>query len=140
MTIRNVLEHANLPLEGYFRVLYVPLGGLRTRMENAPFKSMKFCISMLRDKPPCMPLCFGTVVIILSEAVGAFSSFLASAEVANSLLASALAGFCSFLASAATYFSSAFSSCLAFFFLFFFSHFLLFFFNFFFFLRLRFQP
>ena len=130
MTTRNVLERANLPLEGYFRALYLPLGGSRTRMENAPFKSMKFCISMLRDKPLCMPLCFGTAVIILSEAIGAFSSFLAFAEVTISLLASALAGFFSFLASAATAFFSVFSSWLAFFLLFFFFHFLLFFFDF----------
>ena len=86
MTTRNVLEHASLPLEGYFRALYVPLGGSRTWMENAPLKSMKLCISMFNDKPPCMPLCFGTVEIILSEAVRAFSYFLASVA----------AGFCSF--------------------------------------------
>ena len=112
VTTRNVLERANLPLEGYFRALYVPLGGSQTRMENAHFKSMKPRISMFSDKPPCMPLCFG-----------AFSFFLASATVA----------FSSFLASTAGDFSSAFSSGLAFFFLFFF-------FNFLFFLRLNFQP
>ena len=28
VTTRNVLERVNLPLEGYFRALYVPLGGL----------------------------------------------------------------------------------------------------------------
>ena len=33
---RNVLESANLHLEGYFRALYVPLGGSKTWMENAP--------------------------------------------------------------------------------------------------------
>ena len=75
MTTRNVLERANLPLEGYFRALYVPLGGSWTRMENAPSKSMKFCISMFSDKPRCMPLCFGTMVIILLEAVGLFHLF-----------------------------------------------------------------
>ena len=58
---RNVLELANLPLEGYFRVLYVPLGGSRTRKESASLKSTKLCVSMFSDKPPCMPLCFGTV-------------------------------------------------------------------------------
>ena len=34
MTTRNVLERANLPLEGYFRALYATLGGSRTLMEN----------------------------------------------------------------------------------------------------------
>ena len=63
---RNALERANLLLEGYFRALYVPLGGSKTRMEssvakNTPSKSMKFYISMFSDKPPCMPLCFGIV-------------------------------------------------------------------------------
>ena len=106
MATRKVLEHVNLCFEGYFRVLYVPLGGLKTRMENAPSKSMKFYISMFSYKPPCMPLCFGTAVIISLKAVGAFSSFLASTA----------AAFSSFLASAARTFSSAFSSCLAFFF------------------------
>ena len=144
MTTKNVLKHANLPLEGYFRALYVHLGGSKTRMESAPLKSMKLYISMFRDKPPCMPLCFGTVEIVLLEAVGAFSSFLASVAAAVSLLASTVAGFyfflastaavvSSFLASAVAAFSSTFSSCLAFFFLFFF-------FDFFFFLRLSFQP
>ena len=89
MATRNVLECAILHLEGYFRALYIPLGGSKTRMENTPSKSMKFYISMFSDKPPCMPLCFGTVVIILPEAVGAFSSFLASTAVAfSSLIAS----------------------------------------------------
>ena len=78
VTKRNLLKHTNLPLEGYFRVLYVPLGGSQTRMEDASLKSMKLCVSMFSDKPPCMPLCFGTVEIILPEAVGAFSSCLAS--------------------------------------------------------------
>ena len=58
---KNVLELVNLPLEGYFRALYVPLGGSRTRKENASLKSMKLCVSMFSDKPPCMPLCFGTI-------------------------------------------------------------------------------
>ena len=65
VTTRNILERANLPLEGYFRAFYVPLGGSLTRMENASLKSMKLCVSMFSDKPPCMPLCFGTVEIIL---------------------------------------------------------------------------
>ena len=79
----NTLESANFLLEGYFRVLYVPLGGAETQM--------KFYISMFSDKPPCMPLCFGIgAVIILPEAAGAFSffisSFLAFAAGAFSLL------------------------------------------------------
>ena len=49
----NVLERANLRLEGYFRALYVPLGGSKTQMENAPYKLIKFYISMFSDKPPC---------------------------------------------------------------------------------------
>ena len=80
VTTRNVLELANLRLEGYFRALYVLLGGVRTRMENTTFESTKFYISMFSNKPPCMPLCFGTAVIILPEAAGAFSSFLASQQ------------------------------------------------------------
>ena len=103
---RNVLECANLRLEGYFRALYVPLGGLKTRMENTPSKSRKFYISMFSDKPPCMPLCFGTAVIILPESVGPFSSFLASVA----------ATFSSFIAFAVGAFSLVFSSCLALFF------------------------
>ena len=59
MATRNVLEHANLLLERYFLALYVPLGGLKTRMENTTSKSMKFYISMLSDKPPCMPPLLG---------------------------------------------------------------------------------
>ena len=90
MATRNMPERANLRLEGYFRSLYVPLGGSKTQMENTPSKSMKFYISMLSDKPPCMPLCFGDAVIILPEAARDFSSFLASAA----------AAFFSFLASA----------------------------------------
>ena len=63
---RNALKRANFLLEGYFRALYVPLGGSETRMEssttkNTPSKSMKFYISMFSDKPPCMPLFFGIV-------------------------------------------------------------------------------
>ena len=66
VTTRNALERANSLFEGYFRVLYVPLGGSETRMEssvakNTPSKSMKFHISMFSDKPPCMPLFFGIV-------------------------------------------------------------------------------
>ena len=104
MATRNMLERANLCLEGYFRALYVPFGGSKTWIENAP--SMEFYISMFSNKPPCMPFCFGIAVIILLEATGAFSSFLASATTAFSF----------FLASTARAFSSAFSSCLAFFF------------------------
>ena len=106
VSTRNVLKRANLRLEGYFRAISVPLGGSKTRMENAPFKSMKFYISMFNNNPPCIPLYFGTAIIILPEATGAFSSFLAFATVA----------FSSFLASVARAFSSTFSSCLAFFF------------------------
>ena len=66
MATRKPLERANLTLEGYFRALYVPLGGSETQMEssaskNTPSKSMKFYISMFNDKPPCMPLFFGIV-------------------------------------------------------------------------------
>ena len=61
MIERNVLELANLFLEGYFRALYVPLGGSRTRKENASLKSMKLCVFIFSDKPPRMPLCVGTV-------------------------------------------------------------------------------
>ena len=71
VSTRNVLERANLRLERYFRALYVPLGGSKTQMENAP--SMEFYISMFSDKPPCMPLYFGIAVIILPEVAGAFS-------------------------------------------------------------------
>ena len=60
-TSMNVLDHANLLLEGYFRVLYVPLGGSKTRMEKITFESMKFYFSMFSDKPPCIPFCFGIV-------------------------------------------------------------------------------
>ena len=92
MAIRNVLERANLHLEGYFRALYVTLGGSKTRMENTPSKSMEFYISMFSDKPPCMPLCFGTAVIILPEAAEAFSSFLASIAATFSSLLASMAG------------------------------------------------
>ena len=40
MATKNVLECANLLLEGYFRALYVPLDCLKTRMENTPSRSM----------------------------------------------------------------------------------------------------
>ena len=81
VAIRNVLKLVNFLLEGYFRALYVPLGGSKTRIENITSKSMKFYISVFSDKPPCMPLHFGIVesaTIILLEAARAFSSFLAS--------------------------------------------------------------
>ena len=63
---RNALECANLLLEGYFRALYIPLGGSKARMESSvakktPSKSMKFYIFMFNDKPPCMLFCFGIV-------------------------------------------------------------------------------
>ena len=58
---RNILKLANLILEGYFQALHAPLGGSRTRNEKASLKSMKLCISMFSNKPPCMPLCFGIV-------------------------------------------------------------------------------
>ena len=61
MAIWNVLERANLLLEGYFLALYVPLGGSTTQMENITSKSIKFYISMFSDKPPCIPFCFGIV-------------------------------------------------------------------------------
>ena len=48
------MEGANLLLEGYFRSLYIPLGGWKTWMENTPSRSMKFYISMFSDKSPCM--------------------------------------------------------------------------------------
>ena len=87
VTSRNVLECANLPLD-------VPLGGSKPRMENASFKSIKFYISMFSDQPPCMPLCFGTTVIIQLEAAKVFSYFLASAVAAfYSFLASAVGAF-----------------------------------------------
>ena len=58
---RNVLELANLPMEGYFRALYAPLGGLRIWRKKVSLTSTKLSVSMSSDKPPCMPLCFGTV-------------------------------------------------------------------------------
>ena len=93
VTKRNLLESTNLPLEGYFRALYVPLGGSRTQMEDASLKSMKLCVSMFSDKPPCMPLYFGTVEIILPEAAEAFSSFLAFAATAFSFFGLCSNGF-----------------------------------------------
>ena len=56
MATRNMLDRANLCLEGYFQALYVPLGGSKTPIENAPL--MEFYISMFSDKLPCMPLCY----------------------------------------------------------------------------------
>ena len=120
---RNVLEIANLPLEGYFRALYVPLGGSRTQKENASLKSMELYVSMLSDKPPLMPLCVGTVD---HTARGGWGFFLYL-----SLYSSIFSFFK--LCSSSFFFS--------FFFLFFFYfQFLFFFFCFFFFLRLSFQP
>ena len=105
MPIRNMLERTNLCLEGYFRALYVPLGGSKTRMENAP--SMESYISMFSDKPPCIPLCCDHTA---RGGQGFFFSFLASTAAAfSSFLASAVGAFSSA-------FSSGFSSCLAFFF------------------------
>ena len=95
-----MLELANLLLEGYFRALYVPLGGLKTRMENTPSRSMKFYISMFSDKPPCMPLCFDIAVIIFPKVVEALSFFISSflafaawAFSVSSFLASAVGAF-----------------------------------------------
>ena len=51
----NVLECSNLSLERYFQTLYVPLGGSKTRIENAPSKSIKFHVSMFSDKPFVCP-------------------------------------------------------------------------------------
>ena len=48
-------------MEGYFRASYAPLGGSRIWREKASSTSMKLCFSMFGDKPPCIPLCFGTV-------------------------------------------------------------------------------
>ena len=61
MIKRDILELVNLPLEGHFQALYVPLGGSRTRKENASLKSMKLYVSMFSDKSPCMPLCFSAI-------------------------------------------------------------------------------
>ena len=36
MATGNVLEHANLRLEGYFRSLYVPLGGFENLDGECP--------------------------------------------------------------------------------------------------------
>ena len=109
----NALERANLLLEGYFRALYVPLGGSKTRMEIITFESMKFYISMFSDKPPCIPLALALLkgaAIVLPKVAGAFLFFI------SFFLASTAAAFSSFLASMARAFSLAFSSCLAFFF------------------------
>ena len=56
---RNFLELANLPLEGCFRALYTPLGGLRTWRDKAFPPSMKLCFSMFNDKPPWVVHEFG---------------------------------------------------------------------------------
>ena len=77
---RNVPELANLPMEGYFRALYAPLGGSRIWREKASLTSTELCFSMFKDKPHCMPLYFGTVDYI-AKGGPAFSSFLASAAV-----------------------------------------------------------
>ena len=53
---RNVSELANLPLEGYFRALYTPLGGWR---DKAFPPSMKLYFSMFNDKPPWVVQEFG---------------------------------------------------------------------------------
>ena len=58
---RNVLELANLPMEGYFRALYAPLGGSPIWREKASLTSTKLSVSMFSDKSPCMPLYFGTI-------------------------------------------------------------------------------
>ena len=58
---KNILALANLPLEVYFRALYAPLGGSQTWREKASLTSTKPYVSMFSDKPPCMPLCFGTI-------------------------------------------------------------------------------
>ena len=107
---RNALERANLFLEGYFRALYVPLGGLKTWMENTP--SLKFYISIFSDKPPCMPFCFSAAVVLPEVAVSFsffISSFLISVAVTfSSFLAFVVAAFTSFLASAVGAFFSSF--------------------------------
>ena len=71
VTKKILLERTNLPLEGYSRALYVPLGGSRTRMEDASLKFMSPCsvISPL--------VCPSALALLMPEAVGAFSSFLA---------------------------------------------------------------
>ena len=68
----NVPELANLPMEGYFQALYAPLGGSKIWREKASLISTKLCVSMFRDKPPCMPLCFGTVDYIARGGLGFF--------------------------------------------------------------------
>ena len=96
MIKRNILELTNLPLEGYFQALYAPLGGLRTRKENASLKSMKLCISMFSDKPPLCPSALA-LLIVLPEAVEAFSSFLTSATAVFSFFRLYNSGFFFFL-------------------------------------------
>ena len=103
---RNIPELANLSMEGYFRASYAPLGGSQIWREKASSTSMKPCFSMFRDKPPWVVRDFGgrkpprhrrnsvspcseisplvcpyvlAPLIILPEAAGAFSFFLASA-------------------------------------------------------------
>ena len=98
---RNVPELANLPMEGYFRALDAPLGGSQIWREKASLKSTKLYFSMFRDKPPCMPLCFGIVNYTARGGRG-FYLFL-------SLYSSN-----SFLDSVAAAFSSTFSSCFSF--------------------------
>ena len=124
---RNVSELANLPLEGYFRALYTPLGGWR---DKAFPPSMKLYFSMFNDKPPWVVREFGgrkpslhrrnsaspcseisplvcpsvlALLIVLLGAAGAFFFFLSLCN--NSFF---------FLDSAATIFSSAFFSCFSF--------------------------
>ena len=72
MIKRNVLELANLHMEGYFLALYAPLGGLQIWREKASLTSTKLCFSMFRDKPPCTPLCFGTVDYTARDGRGFF--------------------------------------------------------------------
>ena len=68
----KVLELANLLMKGYFRALYAPLGGSRIWREKASLISLKLCVSMFRDKPPCMPLYFSTVDYIARGGQGFF--------------------------------------------------------------------
>ena len=78
VTKKILLERTNLPLEGYSRALYVPLGGSRTLMEDASLKFVSPCsvISPL--------VCPSALALLMPEAVGAFSSFLASIAAAFS--------------------------------------------------------
>ena len=66
---RNVLELANLPLEGYFRALY--LGGSRIWREKASLTSTKLCVFMCSDKPLICPSAL-PLLIILPEAARLF--------------------------------------------------------------------